>query len=105
MSDENVYMRINHDWSLSYPARKQWEREIKIKENKESHIIFCTSDATEALRINPDLSITLNPNVPHDEIVKAVFESVSWLIQKKIEDEVEKRLKERDNGQTTKRPK
>ena len=97
MNDENVYMRINHDWSLSYPARVNKELRVR-EENVESNIIFCTSNATEALRINPDLSITLNPDVPHDDIVKAVFESVSWLIQKKIEDEVQKRLKEKDNG-------
>lgn len=68
-------------------------KRLTIGEQPEfSHITF-NFGADVALRINQDLSVTLNPNVPHDDIVKAVFESVSQLIQKQIEDEVERRLR------------
>ena len=66
---------------------------LAIREPSEFRSIVFNLGSDEALRINQDLSVTLNPNVPHDDIVKAVFESVSSLIQKQIEDEVQKRLK------------
>ena len=70
-------------------------KRLMIGEQPEfSHITF-NFGADVALRINQDLSVTLNPNVHHDDIVKAVFEPVSRLIQKQIEDEVQKRLKGR----------
>ena len=68
---------------------------LAIREPSEFRSIVFNLGSDEALRINSDLSVTLNPNVQHDDIVKAVFESVSRLIQKQIEDEVQKRLKER----------
>lgn len=67
---------------------------LAIREPSEFSRIVFNFGSDEALRINSDLSVTLNPNVQHDDIVKAVFESVSRLIQKQIEDEIERRLKE-----------